>query len=299
MYGAILRPSNELVECGEAHVGVLHATIALGRFLVDIHDPDIFPRRRERVVDSASQTVEVNLHAPCGIVRLTVPVVVTEKEAKSDPSRPVSFLSPPAYATAINHPVYGGTYYVLVDVRELGFAQGLRDVDFDRVTPVLKTLKGYLNSHPDFPTACRHPSGMPLAYPYSVMVVDTEVGGQPDDVEGAETGLCFFADDQIDRSLTGSCVVARMALAYAKGERRHGQRWACNSLVSNHFSSGAFVEEIVGTAGDAVTVRVEGSAYNKGTSSFIVEEGDVAGHGGFTMKNPRTPAVPGRFTFRS
>ncbi|KAG6361277.1 hypothetical protein INS49_009502 [Diaporthe citri] len=57
MYGAILRPEAELVRSGEAHAGVLfchnngyssmcgHATIALGRFLVDTHDDAVFPAR--------------------------------------------------------------------------------------------------------------------------------------------------------------------------------------------------------------------------------------------------------------
>lgn len=35
-----------------------------------------------------------------------------------------------------------------------------------------------------------------------------------------ETGLCFFGDQQIDRSPTGSGIAARVALAYAKGERK-------------------------------------------------------------------------------
>ncbi|PYH88525.1 Diaminopimelate epimerase-like protein [Aspergillus ellipticus CBS 707.79] len=331
MYGAIIRPSTELVESEEAHVGVLyahnggfgtmcgHATLALGRFLVDTQDPAVFPKRHELAVDPASGTVMVNLHAPCGIVRVTVPVVITAKGEKSDPSRPVSFLSPPAYATATQLPVsippelrwsqlgdrdaitigvsYGGTYFAIVDVRELGLEQGLKEVDLDLVAPVLQTLKAYLNTHPDFLAACQHPPDKPLPYPYAVMVVDSGVGVRPDDVEGTEAGLCFFADNQIDRSPTGSCVVARMALAYAKGERRRGQRWAYNSLVSNHFGTGAFVGGIVETGvqqaaimsgREAVVVRVEGGAYYTGTSSFIVEAGDSTSHSGFSMKSVMT-----------
>ncbi|GLA43678.1 hypothetical protein AnigIFM63309_001609 [Aspergillus niger] len=328
MYGAILRPSTELVETGEAHIGVLfthnggfstmcgHATIALGRFLVDTHDVADFPKRNELVVEDTS--VVVNLHAPCGLVRITVPVKETADGFKSDPSRAVSFLSTPGYAAATNLTIlippeirwselegresialdvsYGGAFYALINMHELGFASTrLKKVDLDSLSQVVKRLKTYLESHPDILSACQHPEDKRLSYLYSIMLVDTNVGFKPDSVAGAETGLCFFADNQIDRSPTGSCVTARMALAHAKGERSVGQRWAYNSVVSNHFQTGAFEAEIVETglrveggnapAKDAVVVRVEGRAYYTGTSSFMVEEGDVTSHGGFVMSD--------------
>ncbi|GFN13584.1 hypothetical protein AtubIFM56815_003970 [Aspergillus tubingensis] len=330
MYGAILRPTTELVESGEAHIGVLfthnggfstmcgHATIALGRFLVDTHDVTVFPKGNELVVDAASQTVVVNLHAPCGLVRITVPIKDTTDGIKSDPSRAVSFLSTPGYAAATNLTIsippeirwtelegresitldvsYGGAFYALIKMHELGFAStGLRKVDLDSLSQVMKRLKAHFETHPDILAACQHPEDGRLSYLYSIMLVDTNVGHKPDGVAGAETGLCFFADNQIDRSPTGSCVTARMALAHAKGERAVGQRWAYNSIVSNHFQTGAFEAEIVETglrveggnapAKDAVVVRVEGRAYYTGTSTFMVEEGDVTSHSGFVMSD--------------
>ncbi|OOF90704.1 hypothetical protein ASPCADRAFT_211875 [Aspergillus carbonarius ITEM 5010] len=330
MYGAILTQSTELVESGQAHIGVLfthnggystmcgHATIALGRFLVDTRDVSVFPKRNELVLDTASQTVVVHLHAPCGLVHVTVPVTSTVDGFKSDPSRAVSFVSTPAYAAAISLTIpmplelrwgelgtrdsitldvsYGGAFYALVSVEELGFGRaGLGKVNLDVIIPVLGRLQTYLSTHPDIITACQHPEDHRLSFLYSVMVVDSETGDTPEGVDGVETGLCFFADSEIDRSPTGSCVVARMALAYAKGERRIRQRWAYHSVVSNHFKTGAFVGEIVqmglkvegenGPARDAVVGRVEGSAFYTGTSSFVLEEGDVTGYSGFTLQS--------------
>ncbi|KAH8427180.1 putative proline racemase [Aspergillus melleus] len=331
MYGAIIVSDTELVRSGAAHIGVLfttnggystmcgHATIALGRFLVDTHDLDVFPRRRGLVVDEAAgdgsgARVNVNIHAPCGLVRVSVPT--TADGSKSDPSRPVTFLSTPAYATARDLEVqipeevkwpelgdrgsitldvsYGGAFYALVGARELGFEGGLGKVDFDAISHAVKKLKAYLSTHPVVVEALQNVEDERLAFLYSVMVVDGRVGSRPEGVDGAETGLCFFADNQIDRSPTGSCVSARMALAHAKGLRPLGQRWAYNSLVSNHFDTGAFSAEIVeervrvkhyrGDERDAVVVRVEGSAYYTGALTFAVEEGDVTGESGFTMK---------------
>lgn len=102
MHGAILRQDTELTATGEAHIGVLfitnegystmcgHATIALGQYLVDLHDASIFLRRDELDFDSISHTVELRLHAPCGLVKVTIPT--NSDGSRADSSRPVAFL---------------------------------------------------------------------------------------------------------------------------------------------------------------------------------------------------------------
>jgi proline racemase len=321
MYGAILTPETELVQQGLAHIGTLfthnggfstmcgHATIALGRFLVDTHDLKVFPKRNEIKFNAETCEVAVNIHAPCGLVRVTVPTSADGQ--RSDPSRPVSFLSTPAFAAAINLEIpipkevrwpefgdresikldisYGGAYYALVDTRELGFA-GLKKINLGAISNAASKLKAYLMTHPLVTSALQHPEDARLSFLYSVMVIDRDVGSRPEGVEGVETGLCFFANDEIDRSPTGSCVAARMALAQAKNLRSIGQKWAYNSIVSNHFAVGAFVASIVddnvrvGDSKEAVIVRVEGKAYYTGTSNFILEEDDLVGESGFTLK---------------
>lgn len=326
MYGAIICPDTELVQSSAAHVGVLfihnegfstmcgHATIALGRFLVDTHDSSVFPQRKELNVDFATQTVAVNIHAPCGLVRVSVPT--TPDGTRSDPSRPVSFLSTPAFASAsdLQIPIppeirwpeigrkdsicldvsYGGAFYAIVLADELGFTRGLKNVDLDAVTRCAQSLKPYLLTRPEIKSAIQHPEDNRLSFLYSVMIVDPRTGSRPDNVSGAETGLCYFAENQIDRSPTGSCVTARMALAHAKGVRDVGQRWAYNSLVSNHFGTGMFNAEIAERASingadgmpiESVVVRVEGQAFYTGASTFVVEDGDVTSSSGFTMKS--------------
>ncbi|KAJ5238232.1 hypothetical protein N7489_008323 [Penicillium chrysogenum] len=326
MYGAIIIPETELVQSGEAHIGTLfthnggfstmcgHATIALGRFLVDTHDLTVFPQRNELKPNLTALEVKVNIHAPCGLVRVVVPTSADGQ--KSDSSRPVRFLSTPAYCAAKDLEVsipreiawpelgdktslrldvsYGGAFYALVDIRQLGFQTGLHNFSLEAVTFAVKRLKRHLVTLPHVIEALQHPEDQRLSFLYSVMVVDHEIGSKPDGVEGAETGLCFFAEDQIDRSPTGSCVAARMALAHAKGARKCGQAWAYNSLVSNHFNTGAFVANIVDedvkiegpntqTARSGVVVLVEGNAYYTGTMAFVVEQGDRTSESGFVL----------------
>jgi proline racemase len=127
------------------------------------------------------------------------------------------------------------------------------------------------------------------------MVTDYAHGYKPDGVDGAETGLCFFAEDQVDRSPTGSCVAARMALAHTKKTRGINQPWAYNSLVSNKFNTGAFAATIVdegisieggnGRPRQGVIVRVEGKAYYTGTMTFTVEKDDIASESGFVLQS--------------
>lgn len=326
MYGAIICPDTELVWSGAAHVGVLfihnegfstmcgHATIALGRFLVDTHDISVFPRRLELGVESSTQTVAVDIHAPCGVVRVSVPT--TPDGSRSDPSRPVGFVSTPAFASALQLQIpipaeirwpelgwkdsirvdvsYGGAFYAIVLADELGFTQGLKNVDLDAITRCIQSLKPYLMTRPEIQAAIQHPDDNRLSFLYSVMIVDPRTGSEPDNVSGAETGLCYFGENQIDRSPTGSCVTARMALAHAKGVRDVGQRWAYNSLISNHFGTGMFCAEITegiiindadGKSIGSVMVQVEGQAFYTGTSTFVVENGDVTSSNGFTMQS--------------
>ncbi|PYH48497.1 putative proline racemase [Aspergillus saccharolyticus JOP 1030-1] len=329
MYGAIICPETELVRSGEADVGVLfvhnegystmcgHATLALGRFLIDTHDTSVFPRRPHLAFNASTQTIQLRLHAPCGVVSVRVPT--NAAGTQSDPSRPVAFLSTPAYATALQltipipaaarwpelpptkHSItldisYGGAFYAIVPATELGFfAGGLRGgVDLAAITRCMQQLKPYLERQPEVVAAVQHPEDPRLSFLYSIMIVDSAVGLPSADVAGAETGLCYFADNQIDRSPTGSCVTARMALAHAKGKRPVGLRWAYHSLVSNHFGTDEFcaevVEEVEGRR-PSVIVRVEGRGFYTGTASFMVEAEDRVSRKGFTMEGVAAAAA--------
>lgn len=322
MYGAILRPETELVRLGEAHMGVVfchnngystmcgHATIALGRFLVDTHDDTVFPARNNLGFDALTCTTTVLLHAPGGLVRLVVPV--TRDGRYSDKGRPVSFLSMPAYplAMGVRIPIatearwsgldgrgevpvdfcYGGSYSIVVDSRALGFENGLRGVALESAQHRAGTLKRAIAAMGERLAEIGIPPAAQCAY--GIMVSDDTIGAAKNGSEGAEAGIFFFGNGQIDRSPTGSCVVARMALAHAKGLRPVGMRWTYDSIVSNSFSAGSFtadvMEEILleGLPNDmkkAVKVRVEGHASYIGFSTFVVDENDKIASDGFLI----------------
>ncbi|KAK2054497.1 proline racemase [Colletotrichum caudatum] len=322
MYGAVLRPHTELVDSGEAHMGALflthegygvmcgHATIALGRFLVDCTDEAIFPRRRELQFDGDKQQVEVRLHAPVGLVRITVPIVEVNGSWGTDASRLITFLSVPTFATAIDLSVsipasmrwaelsdgtrvrvdvgFGGAFYAVVSALALGFAASLAKPDISALSDAAKKLKEAFNASSDLRARLHNPDDESPQYLYGVMVTDAGSNDKHPTTPGctgAETGLYFFGDQQVDRSPTGSVVQARVALATAKGQRKLGEPWTYHSLVSKAIGGyknafvGTPVEELEVGGNKAWRVEVSGRAFYTGTSTFVTEKDDDIGKG--------------------
>ena len=327
MYGAVLRPRTELTATGEAHMGVLfltnegystmcgHATLALGRLLVDYagtdtHTMGALDAMRGITFDESKGEAEVRLHAPCGLVHVTVPIVHASSGGWiTDTVQPISYLSVPSYATGISVQLdlpqideavwpelanlesagngvnidiaYGGAFYIIVPATSLGF-KSLQSADLKALSTAAKKLKAVFNA----PEALHlrkkylvHPHHRDLEFLYGVIVTEPE-----DDVD-AENGLCFFADDQVDRSPTGSGVQARVALAHAKGEKDLKEPFVFHSPVSKAFDGeGAFVGEAVEAVDvsddlKGVIVKVSGSARYTGCCNFLIEDGDKIGEG--------------------
>ncbi|KAJ7249179.1 hypothetical protein B0H12DRAFT_1122222 [Mycena haematopus] len=295
MYGAILMAETELTRRDEADIGVLfchngegystmcgHATIALGRFLVDTHDLSIFPRRNVLPYDEVTGLTTLRLHAPCGVVHVSV----YTDDGHSDATRPVSFLGVPSFVTARDLEVeiplseqwkrLRDSQRSHVKTAELGFPDGVRGdartlAEFDDATAALKRV---LHPRKELYT---HPSEPDLEYLYSVMVVERTLKG--------ETGLCFFADQQIDRSPTGSCVMARVALAVDQGRLQIGEGCEYESIVSLLNDGTGFRGTAVEVVPEGVIVKVEGRAFYTGAASFVVEETDMMPNG-FTIALP-------------
>lgn len=286
-----------------------HATIALGRFLVDCTDETIFPLRKDLKFDNQANEVQVRLHVPAGIVQMKVPAVKADGSWRTDTSRPVTFLSIPTFAIATDLTFqipeslrwaeitgrdnvtvdvgYGGAFYIIVAASALGFSPSLAKPDFPALKNAADKLKEAFNLNQLLRTRLTLPDDKRLQSIYGVMVTDADSG---DDLpvapgcKGAETGLYFFSD-QIDRSPTGSVVQARVAVAVAKGKRQLGESWTYQSLVSRaqgDYKSafvGKPVEKIDFGKMEGIRVEVSGKAHYIGASTFVAEEEDDVGRG--------------------
>lgn len=317
-----------------------HATIALGRFLVDTQDEKLFPRCKEvrRRVDG--NTIRLNLHAPCGLVKITVPIrndVTTNageghaiERIRSDCTRSVSFLSVPSFAVCIGFELeiptssqwpeimnvgggkpkvtldiaYGGAFYAIVRADELGFQGARGRVVYDKET--LRALdyataqvKALLQERIEGLLApVAHLVEKDIRFLYGVTVIDSagpQRGNKLNGAKGMDRNLCFFSDQQLDRSPTGSCVSARIALDVTKKKLELGDRWIFHSIVSEihtRDNDEAFVGAAVyakpqrlsdipegGIGLNAYVVQVEGKAWYVGTENFVLEENDYIGKG--------------------
>lgn len=322
-----------------------HATIALGRFLVETQDHVLFPNRNKLKVDQENREVHLRLHAPCGIVRVTVPVKFNDSRSDAlgalgkstveyDQLRLVSFLSVPSFSVLTNLeleiPVlyqwpeliqrtdeslinesfikldiaFGGAFYAIARASELGFrGQGMRveysrdamkalDLATSRVKSLLK------KKMPEILSPYSDAVEKDLQFLYGISVVDDALDKKDQDYEvrswkGKDRNLCFFADQQLDRSPTGSCVSARVALAATNGALKVGETWEYHSIVSEIAESepflGTAVERVCipfqktnATASpkfEAFVVKVEGRAWYVGAETHVHEGGDTIGKG--------------------
>ena len=110
MYGAVLCLRTELTETGDAHIGVLfltnegystmcgHATLALGRLFIDYagvrhSGMGALDKMNQILFDAENKVAHVNLHAPCGLVHVTVPIAQTPAGGwMTDLARPISYV---------------------------------------------------------------------------------------------------------------------------------------------------------------------------------------------------------------
>ncbi|KAH7017966.1 uncharacterized protein B0I36DRAFT_377394 [Microdochium trichocladiopsis] len=320
MYGAVLRPATELVDSGEADIGVLfmtnvgysnmcgHATIALGRFLIDTHDTSIFPNRWRLRSDDGSTVIK--LHVPSGIV---VVAVKTRPDHRADASAPVSFTSVPCFATGIGVQIAipadrrwrvgqsvrtvtvdfacGGGYFAIVRADEL-YDAGKSDLsggDLKDLDEATSTLKDLVNENPSLRKYVTppntNPSGAELGLLRALVVSLPGLGVIGSGTTSAETGICYFDDHQIDRSPTGSAAGARMALAYAQGAIHLNEGRTYHSLLSNSKGGkGSFKARVLEETAGGVIVKIEGFAFYTGYHTFISEEEDILGDDGFILE---------------
>jgi trans-L-3-hydroxyproline dehydratase len=271
MYGALLVPPDH----PDADLAVIfmhnegystmcgHAIIALGRYALDYG----------LIVKELDET-PVNIQCPCGLVRAHV-------TTKKGVTGAVRFESVPAFAYKLNQfvetkeygPVeldigYGGAFYAILDAATLGL-----DV---RTSPTrdLVAAATHISDAVKAQISITHPEDEDLGYLYGTILTDgaTGTGGRP------SANICVFADEQVDRSPTGSGVTARMALAAARKEVKPGEKREFESVTGAIFSGKIVSETKVGPH-NAVTVEVAGHAHYSGTAEFTYEENDPLADG--------------------
>ncbi|KAF2978554.1 hypothetical protein EK904_005918 [Melospiza melodia maxima] len=164
---------------------------------------------------------------------------------------------------------YGGTFYAFLSAEQLGLdvrSAKTRDL-VSAASAVTEAVKKQFKLH--------HPESEDLAFLYGTILTD----GKDAFSEEPTTNICVFADEQVDRSPTGSGVTARIALQYHKGLIQLGQSRTFQSSTTGSLFTGK-AETKFGNY-NAVIVEVSGEAFYTGTATFTVEEEDPLKHGFF------------------
>ena len=240
-----------------------HAIIAIGRFAVD-----------QKWVTVIEPKTKVVIQCPCGLVTAQI-------DYKNGKSGAVHFESVPAFVFARNKTVntqehgpvtldisYGGAFYAIVNADQFGLnvrESKTRDL-IDAASIITKAVKTQV--------PLLHPDNDDLAFLYGTILTDGNDEFTPDPT----ANICVFANNQVDRSPTGSGVTARIALQYRRGLISLNQTRSFVSITGAEFRAKALNEVRCGNF-HAVTVEVSGMAYYTGRSVFSLEAEDEIGKG--------------------
>lgn len=299
MYGVIITEPDDKTK---ADFGVLfmhnegyssmcgHAVIALGRYAIDFgllkdnkikNDANDNDEKKEDNKNNKNIST-VRIQCPCGIV--TVNVEINDKTGKSTGN--VSFLSAPGWAEYISTSIqldqfgkveidigYGGAYYAICPSTR--FNLNVRDSPIDDLINISTLIKQTVIKK----LQLSHPDSKDLQFLYGTILTDGM-----NDVNDPTSNVCVFADRQVDRCPTGSGVIARLAIDYAKKNIKIGQKRQFIGKTGSIFE-GEIVKVLQNYKDkkNAVIVKVTGSAKYVGRSQFYLEEGDELGRG-FLMK---------------
>lgn len=286
MYGAVLLPPYR----EDADIAVLfmhnegystmcgHGIIALTQGLIE-----------EGLYLATTPTTEIAWETPAGLVRATAEV---HEGRDGEPLvRAVRFVNVPAYLHAgrlVIRPrgvrlfgaaaerkglgvqlAFGGAYYGIVDVADLGMRVVPEQIDaLTRAgTAITDALR---QDHTP-----SHPTDAALGFVYGTIIVDSEPGTSPDGLarEATVRNVTVFADSEVDRSPCGSGTSALLAARYALGAAEVG-----DELINAGITGEAFVARIEGTTRlgdrDAIVTSVRGRGFVTGHHRYVVDERD-------------------------
>lgn len=295
MYGAVLLPPHR----DDADIAVLfmhnegystmcgHGIIALTQGLIE-----------EGLYPATTPTTEIRWETPAGLVTASAEVGVG---VGAEPVvRSVRFINVPSYLHAeglVMRPrgvrlfgvaaerkglsvqlAFGGAYYGIVDVAELGMRVVPEQIE--QLTRAGAAISEALRRDHS-PT---HPTDESLGFVYGTIIVDSEPATSPDGLarEATIRNVTVFAESEVDRSPCGSGTSALLAARHALGASKVG-----DTLVNASITGEAFTARVEGTAtlGEhaAVVTSVEGSGYVTGHQRFVFDDRDPLG-GGFLLR---------------
>lgn len=242
-----------------------HGTIALATWAIEhgiVEVPD------------GTDEVPISIDVPSGRVQAVAHLV-------GNRVRSVRFRNVPAFVYATDITVdtpagrvtadigYGGAFYGVVDVGQLGLA--VTPGDLTELIGLGRVIKAALMDQVEVV----HPEEPELRGIYGVIFVQRE----PDsDGRVCQRNVTVFADGEVDRSPCGSGTSTRLAVLDHRGELQRGQELVHRSIIDTVFT-GRVIGSTRSAGRDAVLTEVTGSAHLTGIHHFVLEHDDPLGTG--------------------
>ena len=286
MYGAVLLPPDR----EDADIAVLfmhnegystmcgHGIIALTQGLIE-----------EGLYPATTPSTVIRWETPAGLVTATADVDVGS--AGEPLVQGVEFINVPSYLHAdrlLMRPrgvrlfgaaaerkglsvqlAFGGAYYGIVDVAELGMRVVPEQIE--SLTRAGAAITGALrrNHTPS------HPTDESLGFVYGTILVDSDPATSPDGLAGDATmrNVTVFAEAEVDRSPCGSGTSALLAARHALGASEIG-----DEIVNASITGESFVARVEGTTSigehEAVVTSVAGRGFVTGHHRYVVDDRD-------------------------
>lgn len=241
--------------CGHDTIGLVTALVETGQ--VAMVEPE----------------TPVVLDTPAGLVRTVAHVRDGRVEAVSFDNVP-SFLLARSLTVHVDDvgPVtldvaWGGNFYGLVEASSVGVVMDGEHTD--RAVGVAQRIRRAVDAaidvvHPEFPGV----RGL----------THVEFYGPPTRPDADVKNMVIVPPGGVDRSPCGTGTSAKVAALVARGQLARGQRFVHESVTGACFAATALDSTRVGPY-TGVVVRIRGSAWVYGDSTFVVESGDPLARG--------------------
>jgi len=248
-----------LTGCGHGSIGVATVAVELGWVKATEPLTTVF-------LDTPSGPVRANVHVQNGRVK-----GVTIRNVPSFLYKPDIQLSVPSLGDVRLDISFGGNFFALVDVSQLGIK--IKRGNTERLIDIGVRIKKVVNEE----VKVDHPL---LKYIDTVELV--ELYGEPTHPEAHSKNIVVFGVGQADRSPCGTGTSARMAELHAKGKLKLNEEFVNESIAGTIFR-GRLVEHTRVGRFKAVVPEITGNAYITGFNQFVVDPDDPLKHG-FLLK---------------
>ncbi len=287
MYGAVLLPAHD----PDADIAVLflhnegystmcgHGIIALATGLIE-----------EGLYPASAPTTVIRWETPAGIVTSTSDVTIGEDGRAEvtgvrfrnvvgylharDLLVPLGAAGRPGVAAVRAQLAFGGAYYGIVDVADLGMR-----VTVDAL-PELRSIGAAITARLREDHTPQHPTDADLGFVYGTMLIDRDaVSPAAGLTSGADLrSVTVFADAAVDRSPCGSATSALLAWLHATDQRAIGDGLR-NASVTGSVFEGRLEETATIGDRDGVVTSIAGTGYVIGYHTFVADERDPLGDG--------------------